>query len=248
MEQGALLELPNAMLWPKLVICSAKPEVRDRNHALTVTHDLCATHNSFATLICCVLDDGLQRDNALKGREGFVEEFFYRTDLVCHAGQGCGGTLPLDCGGTISFSGIGIFRENISKGYQQCDTMQMHLVFAQLSKPQGSTIESSVIGHQVRKSIAIALKGAHQQKNQVVVLLGSIMSSQGEEVMEPTEFAKLLHDVLLSDIAQSDTNHFTCILVAVQSTQQQVVFEERFKKWLAKNDMPSEAKEAPQKS
>ena len=34
----------------------------------------------------------------------------------------------------------------------------------------------------------------------------------------------------------------------MQSTQQQEVFEECSKKWLAKNDMPSEAKETPQKS
>ena len=143
------------------------------NHALTVTNDLCETHVSFVTLICCVPEDGLQRDNALKGQEGFMEEFFYRTDLVCHAGQGRGGTLPLDCGGTISFSGIGIFRGNLAKGYQQCDATQMHSVFAQFSGSQGSKEKSPAIGQQVRQSLALALKEAHQQKNQVVVISGS---------------------------------------------------------------------------
>ena len=117
----------------------------------------------------------------------------------------------------------------------------MHLVFAQFSIPQGGAGEASTIKQQVHKSIALALK-AHRQKNQVIVLSSSIMSSQGEEVMEPAAFAKLLRDVLLADIAQNDTDHINCIVIAVQSAQQQEVYEECFKIWLAKNDMPSDAK------
>ena len=99
-RQDALLDMPHGVLWPKLAVCSANSDV---------VQEVCAGHNTSATLICCIPDDGLQRDKAIKGQGGFVEELFYRTDLICHAGQGCGGTLPVDCGGTVSFSGIGIF-------------------------------------------------------------------------------------------------------------------------------------------
>ena len=108
-RQDALLDMPHGMSWPKLAICSANNDALDHNFALTVVQELCADHNTFATLICCAPDDGLQRDKAVKGQEGFLEELFYRTDLICHAGHGCGGTLPVDCGATVSFSGIGVF-------------------------------------------------------------------------------------------------------------------------------------------
>ena len=122
------------MVLPKLVICKAKRGVHeDLNHALTVTHDLYETHGSFVTLICCASEDGLQRDNVLMGQEGFQEEFFYRTDLVCHARHGCGGTLPSDHGRVVACSGIGIFRRNSAKGYIQCETAQTHFVLAQVS-------------------------------------------------------------------------------------------------------------------
>ena len=120
--------------------------------------------------MCCAPDDGLQRDKAVKGQEGFLEELFYRTDLICHAGQGCGGTLPVDCGGTVSFSGIGIFREGVSKGYQSCDTTQVQLVLAQYTRHPGGTLNMSNIGAQLRKSIALALREARKQKNPVVVI------------------------------------------------------------------------------
>ena len=139
--------------------------------------ELCADHNTFAILICCAPDDGLQRDKAIKRQEGFFGRVVlpYR---LCHAGQGCGGTLPVDCGGTVSFSGIGVFRESVSKGYQSCVATQMHLVLAQYSRHPGSTSGIPNITAQVRKSIALALKEAHKQKNSVVVISSSMASSQ----------------------------------------------------------------------
>ena len=71
---------------------------------------------------------------------------------------------------------------------------------------------------QVKKdSIAMALKEAHHQTSKVIVISGSVMSTQGEEIMETTKFAKLLRDLLLSGMVGEDTTHFTCIFIAVQS-------------------------------
>ena len=153
-RQDALLEMPHGMLWPKLAICSANSDAVDHKFALTMVQELCAGHNTSATLICCAPDDGLQREKAIKGQEGFLEELFYRTDLVCHAGQGCGGTLPVECGETVSFSGIGIFREGVSKGYQSCDTTQIQLVLAQDTRHPGGTLKVVDIGAQLLAACA----------------------------------------------------------------------------------------------
>jgi len=73
---------------------------------------------------------------------------------------------------------------------------------------------------QIRKSVALALREAHKQKNSVVVLSSNTASFQGSEVMDPTEFAELLKDVLLEDLVQNPTHQFSCIFIAVQSFQQ----------------------------
>ena len=94
--------------------------------------------------------------------------------------------------GTVSLSGVSIFREGVSKGYQQCDATQMHLVFAQYSHSPGGTHEVSNIGAQLRKSIALALREARKQKNSVVVISSNLASSQGDEILSIAAFAELL--------------------------------------------------------
>jgi len=180
-RQDALLDMPHGVLWPKLAVCSANSDAIDHNFALTVVQEVCSGHNTSASLICCAPDDGLQRDKAIKGQEGFLEELFYRTDLIRHAGQGCGGTLPFDCGGTVSFPGVGIFREGVSKGYQSCDTTQVHLVLAQHTRHSGGTSKISDVDAQLRKSIALALREARKQKDSVVVISSHVTASPDDE-------------------------------------------------------------------
>ena len=122
----------------------------------------------------------------------------------------------------------------------------MHLVLAQFSRHQGGTSLISDIKQQVRKSIALALKEAHKQNSSVVVLSSSTLSSQGSEIMDSTEFAELLKDVLLEDLVQNPADQFSCIFIAVQSPQQCEVYNRCFDKWLEKNDVPVATQEASQ--
>jgi hypothetical protein len=62
--------------------------------------------------------------------------------------------------------------------------------------------------------------------------------------MEATEFAELLRDVLLSDIANGEVNPFNCIFIAVQSARQQSTFNKCFQEWLAKNVVPDKEENA----
>ena len=102
-QQDALFDMPPGMFWPKLAICSANSDALDHNFALTVVQEICSSHDTSASLICCAPDDGLQRDRAIRGMEGFLEELYYRTDIICHAGQGCGGNSLLKTGGPSHF-------------------------------------------------------------------------------------------------------------------------------------------------
>jgi hypothetical protein len=234
-RQDALLDMPLGIQWPKLVICSANDDALDHNFALTVVQELRANYNTSAALICCAPDDGLPREKVASGQDGFLEELFYRTDLMCHAGQGCGGTLPIGYGGTVSLSGVSIFREGVSKGYQQCEAMQMHLVLAQHSHSSGGTHEVSNIGAQLRKSIAFALREARKEKNSAVVISGNLTSAQGDEILSTAAFAELLKEVLLEDVVQNLDEQFRCIFVAVQSPQQSDIYNCCFGKWSTKN-------------
>jgi len=179
-ESDAFADMPAGILWPKLIICSANNDDLDHNFALTVVQELSASFDASMAFVCCAPDSGLPRDKAASGQNGFLEELFYRTDLACHAGHGCGGTLADRCGGALSFPGVSIFREGVSKGYQQCGVAQMHLVLAQHSSSSGGTQETSSIDVQLRKSIALALRTAHKGKNSALVISGSCMSAQGE--------------------------------------------------------------------
>ena len=144
----------------------------------------------------------------------------------------------------VSFAGIGIFRKYHAKGYRQCETAQTHLVLAQVSDIQRGKDAVPTVGQQVQKSIALALRETHQQKNQAVVISGSVMSSQGEEIMETAEFAELLRDMLLAEAMNGETDTFNCIVIAVQSAQQQQVFNQYFQKWLDKNVVSGEDNDA----
>ena len=126
-------EVPASILWPKLIIGKANNDDLDYNFALTVVQELAASYDASMAFVCCAPDNGLPRNKALSGQSGFLEELFYRTDLACHAGHGCGGTLSDRCGGTLSFPGVSIFREGVSKGYKLRDVAHMHLVLAQHS-------------------------------------------------------------------------------------------------------------------
>ena len=157
----AFADMQAGILWPKLVIGKANNDNLDYNFALTMVQELTASHDASLAFVCCAPDSGHPRDKASSGQNGFLEELFYRTDLACHAGHGCGGTLSGSCGGTLSFPGVSIFREGVSKGYQQCEVAQMHLVLAQHSFQSGGTQEAAKIKEQLRKSIALALRAAH---------------------------------------------------------------------------------------
>jgi len=202
--------------------------------------ELRANHNTSAALICCAPDDGLPREKVASGLDGFLEELFYRTDLMCHAGQGCGGALPIGYVGTVSLSGVSIFREGVSKGYQQCEALQMHLVLAQHSPSSGGTYEASNIGAQLRKSIALALREARKEKNSAVVISGNLTSAQGDEILSTAAFAELLKEVLLEDVVQNLDEQFRCIFVAVQSPQQSEIYTCCFEKWSTKNSASAE--------
>jgi len=130
-ESDAFADMPAGILWPKLIICSANNDDLDHNFALTVVQELSASFDASMAFVCCAPDSGLPRDKAASGQNGFLEELFCRTDLAYHAGHGCGGTLTNRCGRALSFPGVSIFREGVSKGYQQCGVAQMHLVLAQ---------------------------------------------------------------------------------------------------------------------
>ena len=100
----------------------------------------------------------------------------------------------------MSFPGVSIFREGVSKGYQQCGVAQMHLVLAQHSSSSGGTQETSSIDVQLRKSIALALRAVHKEKNSALVISGSCISAQGEEILSVAVFAELLKEALLEDM------------------------------------------------
>ena len=110
----------------------------------------------------------------------------------------------------MSLSGIGIFRDGVSKGYQPCDATQMHLVLAQYSHSSGGTLEASSIGAQLRKSIALALRETHKQKNSAVVISSNLASAQGNEILGAADFAELLKEVLLEDMVQNIAEQSRC--------------------------------------
>ena len=177
----------------------------------------------------------VSRETASNGQHGFLEELFYRTDLACHAGHGCGGTLSEGCGGTLSFPGISIFRERVSKRYLQCEVAQMHLVLAQHSVQSGGIQEASEIKEQLRKSIALSLKAAHKEKDTALVISGSCLSAQGEEIVSSETFAELSREVLIADMMQSGDGQFNCMFITMMSTQQEEVFHRCFLEWERKN-------------
>ena len=112
----------------------------------------------------------------------------------------------------------------MSKGYQQCEATQMHLVVAQHSLSSGGTQEASNTSAQLRKSIALALRAAHKEKNSALVISGSCISAQGEEILSPGAFAELLKEVLLEDVVQNMDEQFRCIFVAASSPQQREIY------------------------
>ena len=228
-------QVPMGVLWPKLVICKANNDNLDYNFALTLAQEVTTSHNTSLAFVCCAPDEGLPRDRASNGQHGFLEELFYRTDLACHAGHGCGGTHSEGCGGTLSFPGISIFREGVSKGYQQFEVAQMHLVLAQHSVQSGGIQEASEIKEQLRKSIALSLKAAHKEKDTALVISGSCLSAQGEEIVSSEAFAELLREVLIADMMQSGDGQFNCIFITMTSTQQEEVFHRCFQEWESKN-------------
>ena len=65
-RQDALFDMPHGMSWPKLAICSANNDALDHNFALTVMRELCADHNTFATLMCCAFFSETKRSKDRK--------------------------------------------------------------------------------------------------------------------------------------------------------------------------------------
>ena len=141
-----------------------------------------------------------------------------------------GGHCLWTAGGLLRSQALEFSEEISRKDIGSATPPKLNLVFAKFSESVGEKKESSILKQQVRQSVTMALKEAHQQKNQVIVISGSVVSSQGEEVMETTKFAELLRNVRLSDIARGDANHFNCIFIAVQSETQQAIFNDCFQK------------------
>jgi hypothetical protein len=111
----------------------------------------------------------------------------------------------------------------------------MHLLFAQHSVQSGGTKDASEIKEQLRKSIALSLKAAHKEKDTALVISGSCLSAQGEEVVSSETFADLLREVLIADMMQSGDGQFNCVFITMASPQQEEVFHRCFEEWEKKN-------------
>jgi hypothetical protein len=111
----------------------------------------------------------------------------------------------------------------------------MHLVLAQHSVQSGGIQDASEIKEQLRKSIALSLKAAHKEKDTALVISGSCLSAQGEEIVSSEAFAELLREVLIADMMQSGDGQFNCIFITMTSTQQEEVFHRCFQEWESKN-------------
>jgi hypothetical protein len=73
-DTDALAQVPTGALWPKLVICKANNDNLDYNFALTLVQELTMSHDTSLAFVCCAPNDGLPRDRASNGQNGFLEE------------------------------------------------------------------------------------------------------------------------------------------------------------------------------